>query len=236
MILNPIFRDTAQYKERSWFTLHESVKVWHDSSAVVSVMGNALYLGDNEVDPWDFSIASNEEWLAILNSCYGKTGYIPAFYNPSDSWADETMLKAFRSLEMRYGNRYASSIDSEDEGDSDALRFEFTRSLVNLINKADTSYREYKPILKAYEERENGLLAQISSTSTANSRFNDTPQNGGSWEDDNHTTNITQMTNTSASDGDTPVRRLEEVRRLWRSVFDEWVDELATVLVEGSNL
>lgn len=236
MILNPIFRDTAQYKERSWFTLRDSIKVWQNPTAEISVLNESLFIGDTEVDPYDFSIASNEEWLTILNSYYGKTGYIPAFFNPTESWADETMLQVLRSLENRYGRKFATSIESASEGDGELLRYEFTHALVNLVNKADMTYREYTPILKAYKEREATLMAQISSTSTASSRFNDTPQNGGSWEDDSHTTNITQMSNTSASDGNTPIRRLEEVRRLWRSVFDEWVDELATILVEGANL
>lgn len=236
MILNPIFRDTAQYKERSWFTLRDSIKVWQNPTAEISVLNESLFIGDAEVDPYDFSIASNEEWLTILNSYYGKTGYIPAFFKPTESWADETMLQVLRSLENRYGRKFATSIESVCEGDGELLRYEFTHALVSLVNKADMTYREYTPILKAYKEREATLMAQISSTSTASSRFNDTPQNGGSWEDDSHTTNITQMSNTSASDGNTPIRRLEEVRRLWRSVFDEWVDELATILVEGANL
>ena len=47
--------------------------------------------------------------------------------------------------------------------------------------------------------------------------FNDTPQNGGDFTTDNHTTNATQVT--SESDVGTPIARLKEIRDNLESLY-----------------
>ena len=120
---------------------------------------------------------------------------------------------------------------------SDTEKAEATKNaLWVLLNALTNTYARYKPVLDAYKEKEATLLAAIKVTSTGSARFNDTPQNGGDYSDDEHTTNITQSVGSTESDSTTPALRLAEIRRYWRNIQKEWVDELGRVTIEGDNL
>lgn len=137
-----------------------------------------------------------------------------------------------------FGQRYAHHyIVFYDDGATDAEKAKAVEGALWVICGALTdTYERYAPILKAYKDKEASLMAKVAVTSTGVARFNDTPQNGGLYDDDSHTTNITQSSGTTESDNGTPMARLEEVRRYWRNIQKEWVDELGRITIEGDNL
>lgn len=135
---------------------------------------------------------------------------------------------------QRYHDHFITSypIDATDAEKADAV----LGALKLLCGVLNNTYVRYIPMLTAFKAKETDLLAKIAVTSSAVARFNDTPQDGGMYDDDDHTTNITQSNATSESDNVTPVMRLDEIRRMWRNIQKEWVDEIGRVTIEGGNL
>lgn len=225
------------YRPLYWFNWHECCRGFRAQmdGLGLSIVNGHLYISDEgEVDPFETNdYITKDHWSDIITSL----GRDTLAFVDGDT-VDDNILNALVRLEPRYRLWYGASLAErayEEEGYkaiNRALGFAFE----DLMNRCEIAYERWVPILKMYSDTEANLLAQIKTTSTASSRFNDTPQNGGSWEDDSHTTNITQMTSNSATDGDTPIRRLEEVRRLWASIMTEMVDYLAEMLIPEANI
>lgn len=135
---------------------------------------------------------------------------------------------------QRFFEQYITAypIDATDPEKANAVM----GALWLLCGVLTNTYNRYIPLLTAFKAKETDLLAKIAVTSSAVARFNDTPQDGGMYDDDDHTTNITQSEATSESDNSTPALRLDEIRRLWRNIQKEWVDEIGRVTIEGGNL
>lgn len=85
----------------------------------------------------------------------------------------------------------------------------------------------YIYLIKAYKDQEAKLLNQISSKSTT--KFNDTPQDGGDFDTDNHLTNITAIE--TSADVATPIARLKEVKDNLRNLYSEWSNEFNRFII-----
>ena len=220
-----------------WFNFYECCNAFAavEGGDEIKIEDGVLYCGGEEIDPNATKFFTATDWKYILEDSTNSRGYS---FLDEDGNANEDVCKALVRLMAQYRRWYLASCTPTmyEEKGTEYLHIVFRNALEDLLNKCERAYEEYVPILKLYEQQEANLLAQIKTSSTADSRFNDTPQNGGSWDDDNHTTNLTQMSSESATDGDTPIRRLEEVRRLWRSVMSEMVDYLAEMLIPEDNI
>ncbi len=101
-------------------------------------------------------------------------------------------------------------------------RKEIFREFVRIFNQ---SAPRFIPLLEQYKANESDPLAKISSTSTGKTRFNDTPQDGGEFDDDDHTTNITQTEATTETDTGSIVERLDALYKNWRQILKDWTSE-----------
>lgn len=101
-------------------------------------------------------------------------------------------------------------------------RKEVFRSLIQLFN---LTAPRYIPLLKQYKANESDPIGKISSTSYGKTRFNDTPQDSGDFEDDEHTTNITQSEATTESDSGSIMERLDALYKNWRQILRDWTTE-----------
>lgn len=116
-----------------------------------------------------------------------------------------------------------------------------------LLAKMDDSYPRYAKLLELYSESESKLLGKLSSVVEASanveglSRFNDTPQEGGMYEDDTHTTNVTETSSDTTSGSTTTyddkniMQRLNEVRDMYKNVMEDWISQFSEFFweVEG---
>lgn len=93
---------------------------------------------------------------------------------------------------------------------------------VNLIN---LTAPKYLPMLIQFNANAVNPIAKIQSTTTGINRFNDTPQEGGDWSDDNHTSTINQNEVVVEADTDSIVNRLNSLWTNWKSIILEWSNE-----------
>lgn len=88
------------------------------------------------------------------------------------------------------------------------------------------SNMQYDRVLKEYafyQRNINDLSSKINSETDGINRFNDTPQNGGDFADDAHTTTATTSKVTSSHDAATPVEMLDLTRRKLYNFIEEWI-------------
>ena len=108
---------------------------------------------------------------------------------------------------------------NDAEAPNSEERKEVFRSFVNLFN---LTAPRFIPLLKQYKANESDPIAKISSTSTGKTRFNDTPQDGGDFDDDEHTSHITQTEAKTESDTGSIVERLDALYKNWREILRDW--------------
>lgn len=132
----------------------------------------------------------------------------------------------------RFSTHYiVSSID--DEVVTSELKKQAVFKIIRIIVN---TYPKYSQLMKYYGDLEDNLMKQIGSTTKATGRFNDTPQNGGDFSDDEHTSNITISESEVGVDGDTPIERLTEIKGKLVSIMYDWSNEFDKIFIEEGNI
>ena len=88
----------------------------------------------------------------------------------------------------------------------------------------NSSFPYFSKLIDLYTAQEANLLSQVKSTSHGVNKVNDLPQTEFVSTDD-HLTSLADQQNDSASDFDTPMARLDEVRRKLDNTYQRWADE-----------
>ena len=105
----------------------------------------------------------------------------------------------------------------------------------NFMQLIVATFNKYLPIIKAYKAKESSLMARLGSESHSISRFNDTPQNGGDFADEGHTTNATTADNETLSDYETPINRLREIRDKFEDLYNAWAKDFDILFTKGES-
>lgn len=141
--------------------------------------------------------------------------------------------KLWQLIYSRYRKHYCIRVDEEIE------RFSYNENVIeffiNYLNIWIFTKDKYIKILEIYEANKDDLLKQISTSSSFVNRYNDTPQDEGVFDSDEHTTNLTEGTNTSSSDGNTIMARIDEISRSYELVILRWVDEFDKLFLEEQS-
>ena len=155
----------------------------------------------------------NIDWLGLFTA---SLPYAPLY----KVVGDDTVLKDYV---------YWCCSDTLNESDL----IEITLKLANIIIN---TYDRYAPLYKYYKDKENSLMDMIQSETEGNIRYNDTPQNGGDFSDDAHTSNITKNAQTNRTEMYTPMERLKEIKDKLSSILFEWSEEFDKIFLEEGNI
>lgn len=120
--------------------------------------------------------------------------------------------------------------------DTDVLEEMCKDTIYRFLNKVDTSAPRYVALLKLYKDNENNLLARVKSVTTGVSRFNDTPQGSGEFDDDDHTTNISENSGEVATDVTTIMARIKEIQESYRNLLQDWAKEFEGMFLYRVNV
>ena len=104
--------------------------------------------------------------------------------------------------------------------------------LLKLINVINMTFNRYWILFNSYKKYQDDPTAKMESSDGSVTRFNDTPQNTGLYDDDNHTSNITQYEHNSSMDSASIMKRLEEVNENWRSILYAWSNEFKGLFIK----
>jgi len=104
-----------------------------------------------------------------------------------------------------------------------AVYEDFTRRFIAQLN---LTYERYSKLIELYEANKSDLLNEL--TTETISRFNDTPQDGGLYADDEYTTNVTQS---SSKTNVSILSRLAELDDTIRNLYTDWSNEFRKVFI-----
>lgn len=197
-------------KKEFWFSFEE-------------LIGCSPYESDTELD-FKNVLGSN---TSILNIWY-----------PQDT-STTIQTELLQMILRRYSHHYVLPCTNEST-ESDEFSEVVLRTLIKLTNIYVETKERYSKLLALYKVSENQLLDGIKTTSTGIGRFNDTPQNVMTGEDEfidnTHVSNISKQTGETITDADTKINRLNEIRRKYADLMKEWTDEFEDMFIESENI
>lgn len=161
-----------------------------------------------------------------------------SFFELSDSITDTQRNDIINYLMDVVYNRfskfylYGIIIDEDRELTNDEVKNAITIILNVLVNTAP----KYIPIFIQNKNSNANLLAKPTSSSQSISRFNDTPQNGGLFEDDDHTSNISESSYETSADMGSLVERLNEAFKNFHSITLEWSNEFERIFLSEEQI
>ena len=191
----------------------------------------------------DYPKASNK--IIVRNMFNVLAGVVmPDTTELPEEYVDKKNYDLLNLIVERYWNEYV--FESEEEyttGDSLSgypdIQYKTRLFISKLFNLIRFTYPKYSVLLKAYDDEAANLTAKLEriTDGTATQRNNDTPQDGGDFDDDNHTSFISQgkVDNTESWDSEPIIDRLDKISKLYHKVMEEWLDEFKDLFVEGGN-
>lgn len=171
---------------------------------------------------------TDENILAVVSAM---EDYSTPLINELGEWVDTNVKKLVNLIVKRYINMYIITTETEDFPLEQT--FNFVDKLFYIIEM--TSPR-YLTLLKAYSDSATKLLDPVKVTTNNKSRFNDTPQNSGSYETDPFTTNITFLDSVSQNEADTIMGRIRELESSYNNLLLIWSNEFKSLFLEEENI
>ena len=118
--------------------------------------------------------------------------------------------------------------DTIADDDSEKVFSNFIGPIIAWMTSSDT---KFSLLISNQEANKTKLLDQIKSSSV--NRFNDTPQNQGTFEDNEHNTNVTKTEN--ATDGATLLARLNEIEDNLKRLYENWSNEFRKFIIWSAD-
>ena len=191
----------------------------------------------------DYPLANSTIFARTLFSSYGVD--FPANTLIPNKYIDDSSMGLLNGIIERYWDEYVFISDENMENPMDILShpeilYKTRRFLGRVVNIVMLTYSKYSAILNSYETEKTHLLDQMNKSISGSDtrRDNDTPQDGGTFDDDNHTSFISQgeVSNEESWD-DTPViERLDKISKLYELTMKKWLDEFSGLFTEGGNI
>ena len=219
---------------------------------------------------------ADNSWYAVrsLFTGYGvespSTSVIPTKYIDNDS------LGLLNMILNRYWDEYVFESEEEMENPLNILSYpnilyKTRRFIQKLWDIIIMTYPKYSTILDSYDSQKTHLLDklqktidgeinnsgyqthEVSNTTTDTRRDNDTPQDSGSYDDDSHTSFISEGSGSSSGlttrrdglkmendvteswDTEPIIERLDKIQRLYQKTMQNWLDEFRGLFIEGGN-
>lgn len=172
-------------------------------------------------------LLSNSDILTIVASMTGFTS--PLIEN--GAWKKSEYGEVMNLVVKRFHNFYCVSSSSGEFPVKEQKNF-----IAKLIMILEMTESRFMSILGAYNEAKDKLLGPVKNITKSKNRFNDTPQNNGSYEEDPYTTNISFVDSESDFDSDTIMGRIREIEGNYNNVLLDWSNEFDSLFIEEDNI
>lgn len=140
------------------------------------------------------------------------------------------------SVWNRHWEDYIYSVRMGFEDSHDLTNEDVGRVLNKIINLLDNTAPRYIPMFKANESATDDLVKKASSNSSSSTRFNDTPQNTGGYEDLDHATTTTHFESSASADTGSIVDRLSAMYANFKNVILEWSNEFNCLFLNEAQI
>lgn len=113
---------------------------------------------------------------------------------------------------------------------------DLVKSMNKLINVIELTAPRYIPLFIQNKNYSKDPIARIGSKTTGRTRFNDTPQDQGDFNDSDHSTNVSYSVNESEVDSGSIMSRLEELFKNFKSIILEWSNEFNQLFIKEEQI
>ena len=188
----------------------------------------------------DYPKANTKTFTRDLFTTYGIT--IPTNSLLPNKYIDNDNLGILNRVIERYWDEYVfeSKYNVDDVTSNSEVLYKVRRFLAKFIDIILNTYDKYSKILDSYDSAKNKLLNKLERTTTGNDtrRENDTPQDGGDFADDEHTSYISQgdTSVTEEHDDTSLIERIDKIQNLFQKTMLKWVNEFSGLFIEGGNV
>ena len=113
---------------------------------------------------------------------------------------------------------------------------DFKIAMNKVLNVLELTIPRYIPIFIQNKVYSANPVAKISSTNMSRTRFNDTPQDEGEYNDEEHATNVSRTISESEVDSGSIMERLDAMFKGFRSIILEWSNEFNQLFLKEEQI
>lgn len=169
-------------------------------------------------------------------------GFIPSMDQYADLWNNFDMnywtndtgdgYQLWGYIWNTYKDHIALITDEEWNRENNQEVIDFWHEFYGIWNR---THKYYEKMISLLKDNETKLLAQVSSTTESDNRFNNTPDQSGDYSGLDYATTINKNKITTSSDAGTILERLEEVRRRYTDYYEKWAREFNKLFISPLN-
>lgn len=224
---NPLYRERVE--EQTWWELGEVIR---ESFGL-------------NYSSWIYGFTVMNEGL---DTFFGEAEELKTFFNrgtsENEDYSTAEMLLPYifnryyhhYCLQMEPINEYGNLFPLVDGVTNEARESNQFAFWVKLGQIFQFTADKYEWLLNAYKTEKENLLSKVQTLASGTTRFNDTPQDEGTFDDDEHTSHITQTSGESSSDIKPLIERLDDISSKFQNVLLDWCNEFDKLFLEGDNL
>lgn len=180
--------------------------------------------------------------VAVAEDGWGTDGIEKACTNlfeydsSSSSWnSKEFINEFFVHLIMRFYSYFVYFVEGENPTVAEVFAAN-KEWLLKFFHMLDITAPKYTNILKIYKDNKSKLMDKLENGSKVVNRFNDTPQDGGTFDDDEHTTSITETDSSASTDVATVMARIKEIQDSYDNIMLLWSNEFIRLFIKKEQV
>lgn len=181
-------------------------------------------------------VSMSVDWFTKLVAALGLTYRV---YNLGTSFTDAIIKDLVNAVMTIVYNRHAEDFIVWVEPTANDFYDETiasNKAFSKLINVIDLTLPKYAPLLTQFAKYSDDPLAPITSTTTGRTRFNDTPQDDGDFNDEDHATNVSDSSSQTDVDVGSIMTRLGELFKNFESIILRWSNEFNSLFFKEEQL
>lgn len=163
-----------------------------------------------------------------------------AVYTLSQYFTDDLINEVVNALMWivycRHDLDYIYRVDMNWDEDYELQQVDFRKAMKEVLNVLNNTIARYIPMLQQNEYASTDPVTPVSSVTKGKTRFNDTPQEGGDYNNDPHATNVSESESEIKVDSGSLVSRLSEMFKDFRSIMLDWSNEFNKCFLEEEQL
>ena len=186
------------------------------ADAVAKFVGNGQYLKPYKMTNLFASIC---EALQITQSA-----------NMPINFTDEKITKLFDEIYNLYADEYIYICDNVEDSTN------FEKWIYKVISIMSRTYDYYNTLISAYDTEKATLLADLKSNTRTTIKYNDTPQNAQTFDDEAHLSNITNTEAETSAPQSSPIDKLKNIQDKYTMLYNDWCKYFARLFIENQDM
>ena len=212
--------------------MNEILKKYYNYQELI----DGITIADTSLPRFPNDAVMSADWFTKLITSVG-VQYRP--YNLGTTFTDAIVKDLVNAVMTIVYDRHAEDFiiyvepTGNDTYDEQIAR---NKAFSKLVNVLDLTLPKYAALLTQFAKYSDDPLAPISSSTTGRTRFNDTPQDDGDFNDEDHATNVSDSSSETNVDVGSIMTRLGELFKNFESIILRWSNEFNSLFFKEVQL